>query len=364
MTSLATAQSSTQATGFPTSVAQIRADRERVLSGAKAGPSLDYELLMLFVKNELLASLAMPALALVVAVALSYWAPASEILWWIGLVFISKGVLRLLCHRFKTQTPEDVDVARWRRDLAAAEFFNAMVWASVVFVTLKTDEAAPLFFIFGLTMVVVAVRMMFALTVTPVIHAGTIPLSAALVLRFLLTGDPFFWAMAAVTVGVHVCLLFLVTRMKRAVVAMMAFRAEKDALIAELEQAMAVSDEARVRAEDASAAKSKFLATMSHELRTPLNAILGFSEVMKVEMFGPMGNPTYKAYAADIHESGHHLLKLIDEVLDISRIEAGRYDLNEKPVHLPAILDDCHRLLRLRADGKGIRVVRAASVGR
>src|SRR5437588_7698145 len=78
-------------------------------------------------------------------------------------------------------------------------------------------------------------------------------------------------------------------------------RAEKDALIGELEQAKAISDEARRRAETANISKSRFLAQMSHELRTPLNAILGFSEVMKAEVFGPHAVPTYKEYAGDIH---------------------------------------------------------------
>ena len=69
---------------------------------------------------------------------------------------------------------------------------------------------------------------------------------------------------------------------------------------------------------------------MSHELRTPLNAIMGFSEMIKDEVLGPIGNATYKSYAGDIHESGNHLLKLINEILDLSRIEAGRYELAEK----------------------------------
>ena len=113
-------------------------------------------------------------------------------------------------------------------------------------------------------------------------------------------------------------------------------RAEKDALIGELEQAKAISDEARRRAEAANIAKSRFLAQMSHELRTPLNAILGFSEVMKTEVFGPHAVPAYKEYSNDIHNSGEHLLGLINEILDLSRIEAGRYELNEEPVSLAA----------------------------
>ncbi|TGV94071.1 histidine kinase dimerization/phospho-acceptor domain-containing protein, partial [Mesorhizobium sp. M2E.F.Ca.ET.154.01.1.1] len=84
----------------------------------------------------------------------------------------------------------------------------------------------------------------------------------------------------------------------------LSFRSEKDALIAEVETAKSMSDEARRRAEDANLAKSRFLASMSHELRTPLNAILGFSEVMANEVLGPMNNPTYRDYAHDVHESG------------------------------------------------------------
>ena len=120
--------------------------------------------------------------------------------------------------------------------------------------------------------------------------------------------------------------------MNRSSLMLLSFRSEKDALIAELETAKSMSDEARRRAEEANLAKSRFLASMSHELRTPLNAILGFSEVMGNEVLGPMKNPTYRDYAHDIHISGQHLLNLINEILDLSRIEAGRYQLNEEPV--------------------------------
>jgi two-component system cell cycle sensor histidine kinase PleC len=134
---------------------------------------------------------------------------------------------------------------------------------------------------------------------------------------------------------------------------MLEFRAEKDALIAELEEEKSISDNARAQAEAANVAKSRFLATMSHELRTPLNAILGFSEVMHTELLGPLANASYKEYAGNIHDSGSHLLNLINEILDLSRIEAGKYELVEEAVQLGDIVDDCWRLLKLRADGKG-----------
>src|ERR1700739_4883394 len=93
---------------------------------------------------------------------------------------------------------------------------------------------------------------------------------------------------------------------------------------------------------------------MSHELRTPLNAILGFSEVMKGEIFGAHAVPLYKDYAGDIHSSGVHLLNLINEILDLSRIEAGRYELNEEAVSLARLVGECHHLLKMRAGNRGL----------
>lgn len=134
-------------------------------------------------------------------------------------------------------------------------------------------------------------------------------------------------------------------------------RKEKDALIAELEQARAHSDEARRRAEELNLAKSRFLATMSHELRTPLNAILGFSEVMEAEILGEHHVPAYRDYAHDIHKSGKHLLDLINEILDLSRIEAGRYDLQEDEMRLDATVAECAHLIDRRAQQKSLAML-------
>jgi len=150
---------------------------------------------------------------------------------------------------------------------------------------------------------------------------------------------------------------YVARHLNRSSLMLLSFRSEKDALIAEVETAKSMSDEARRRAEDANLAKSRFLASMSHELRTPLNAILGFSEVMANEVLGPMSNPTYRDYAHDVHDSGQHLLDLINEILDLSRIEAGRYQLNEEPVMLLSVVEDCCHMMELKARTKDIRIV-------
>ena len=110
--------------------------------------------------------------------------------------------------------------------------------------------------------------------------------------------------------------------------------------------------EEKTRAEEANQAKSKFLANMSHELRTPLNAIIGFSEIMEAGMFGPIGTDKYREYCTDIHQSGQYLLDVINDVLDMSKIEAGRIRLNPEPIELEPFLDDAMRVVSGRANDK------------
>lgn len=114
--------------------------------------------------------------------------------------------------------------------------------------------------------------------------------------------------------------------------------------------------EEKIRAEEANRSKSEFLANMSHELRTPLNAVNGFSEIMLREMFGPLGDPRYVEYVKDIHNSGQLLLALINDILDMSKIEAGKMQLQIEPTRPNDIIDQCVRLVRGRAEEKAIRL--------
>jgi PAS domain S-box-containing protein len=108
-------------------------------------------------------------------------------------------------------------------------------------------------------------------------------------------------------------------------------------------------ESARLEAEAANRTKSEFLANMSHELRTPLNAVIGFSEILKGEVLGPLGNETYKGYAGDIFNAGNHLLDVINDILDVSRIEAGEYEIQEEDLDLGKIFDTCLRLIEPQA---------------
>jgi len=116
-------------------------------------------------------------------------------------------------------------------------------------------------------------------------------------------------------------------------------------------------EQEKIRAEEANQSKSEFLANMSHELRTPLNAINGFSDIMKKEMFGPLGDPRYKEYVSDILFSGQHLLSLINDILDMSKIEAGKMNLHIETMDINELVQQVIRIVRGRAEDNGQKLV-------
>jgi PAS domain S-box-containing protein len=132
-------------------------------------------------------------------------------------------------------------------------------------------------------------------------------------------------------------------------------------------QVVDISDSKRAEAELRNAiaaaqthnrAKSQFLANMSHELRTPLNAIIGFSEILENEMFGPIGSSRYRDYARDIRLSGMHLLDLINDILDVSRVEAGKTDLNKEAFNPVEAIDECLKMVQPSATSGGLTILR------
>jgi two-component system cell cycle sensor histidine kinase PleC len=335
----------------------VREIRARLLQGTVLRPEFEYELLAMFVRNELSARVTVPLLAVIFSLASMFWAPVLQASAWLALVISAKFFMIAACRKFLGQPRSTVRVAEWRRRIVLLELASGITWGGMAVVGFGTGDTASHVFMLTSLIVLLAIRMTFASTLMTVLYVGTTPMTVAVVARLILQGHPFYYAMAAMAIGLHVYFLFLAKGLNSTALSMLEFRAEKDALIAEIEEEKWISDEARQRAEAANVAKSRFLATMSHELRTPLNAILGFSEVMKNELLGPVQNANYKEYCANIHDSGRHLLQVINEILDLSRIEAGRYELQEEAVRLCDVVEDCLRLLSLRAESKGLHVI-------
>ncbi|MEM9029521.1 MAG: ATP-binding protein, partial [Pseudomonadota bacterium] len=342
---------------------RLKKVRFRLTQGDTTDPDLNYDLISLFVRNELAAQSTIPVLAVILALASLMWAPPWQALCWVLIVLIAKAILLQQCREFVKLPEDQVDLTMWRRRLVLSEALCGVSLAGFALIgvdsqvsTVPGQILSSHVFLFAALIVVLAIRMTFAATLISVLYVGTLPMTLAIVVRLVLQWDLFYMALATMAIGVHLYFLFLARGLNGTSRAMLAFRAQKDLLIADLEEAKSISDQARGRAEAANLAKSKFLATMSHELRTPLNAILGFSEVMSKEVLGPMKNETYRDYADSIHVSGAHLLTLINEILDLSRIEAGRYQLHEDALYLTDIIQDAHHLLKLRAETKGIQI--------
>ncbi len=337
--------------------ARVREMRTQLTGLNADGVSFRYELLSLFVKNQLSIAFAMPVLAVIVGSSTLLWASWTSGAFWLSSIFICQGIVLSLCQAFDRSGPADINVTEWGRKLAASEFLHSINWATLLFLFWNKGSIVEHIYLTAMLMVVVSVRMAIASNYLAVVYAGTVPITAAIVIRCALEAEPLYAAMAIISIAAQLYFLRLARSLNQTARDMLDFRAQKDTLIGELAQAKANSDAARRAAEDANVAKSRFLATMSHELRTPLNAILGFSEIMKDEILGQHGVPVYKEYATDIHKSGKHLLNLISEILDLSRIEAGRYEMNEAQVAVHLIGQECHDLLNLRAKERGISIV-------
>lgn len=335
----------------------IKNQRERLTSTSGTRPAFDYELALTFARNHVSAVFVLPVLAVLVAGTAWLWVDVTLVAVWLLAVFAVLLLSFAVCRRFLTALQGMRETRRWVRRFILIELAHGMVWSAILALSWLAPMTPGLdVFQFAVTIIIISVSTMLASTVPASAMAGSVPVVAAAAIAFIGRNEILYYAMAVLAVGAEGFFLLLSGRFYSATLEALKSRAEKDSLIAELETAKAISDEARRRAEEANLAKSRFLATMSHELRTPLNAILGFSEVMKGEVLGPIENANYKDYARDIHSSGEHLLNLINEILDLSRIEAGRYKLHEEPVNLAHLVEECQHLVQLKARNKDITI--------
>lgn len=343
----------------------IRRTRDR-LSERAGNPVYDRELIKLHVNAVRNTAFVIP-LAVLVASAVGFFLGAgSDIALWALVTISCYSGLGLIASRVARSENADIDPDQIKRAFLLGHFVSGLGWVYFAWLDCANCEIEQF-------LTLKAVAMLLVMAVTAIISSSlrgalaatfTLPVIAFTV-SFVMLGNwqPVNIIIAGLPAIALPFLAYLARHLHSSAVMLLNFRAEKDMLIAELETAKAMSDEARRRAEEANLAKSRFLATMSHELRTPLNAILGFSEVMASEILGPLENPTYREYAGDIHASGKHLLHLINEILDLSRIEAGRYQLNEEPVVLVDIVEESCHLMELKARNKDIRIVQQFETG-
>src|SRR6202789_2228908 len=336
---------------------RVREARDRLTSTSGSRPAFDSELLRQYAQTRLSASYVVMLLVVASGVLFGFFwmPPVSAAAWTCGLLCIHIAIIRSCGQFISTQPSQTTLTRKWRTRFILLDLLYGLAW-TVLLIRPSGSDAVSNTLVMFLMLLVVAVSSMLSASLPIAALAATAPVTAAIAVNFALSGTFDNYVLALLALIAEGYFALLAHRLHSATLATLEARAEKDALIGELEQAKSICEEARYRAEAANVAKSRFLAQMSHELRTPLNAILGFSEVMKSEIFGAHAIAVYKEYSSDIHNSGVHLLNLINEILDLSRIEAGRYELNEEAVSLNRVVEDCHHLLKLRAGNRGITI--------
>ncbi|MCD2177207.1 HAMP domain-containing histidine kinase [Rhizobium sp. C1] len=336
----------------------LRETRARLQNGDSGSSQFQRETLTLYIDASLNSAAAVPILACGIgAFSLAFDMGKYTIVWMMATLILHALHIFTLQQVKSRQLVTDETAARWMRRLLGFQFVIGLCWAFFASQGCSTCEpASALTFKGAALLIVLSATALTTSMLNGAVLATFIPTVAAIVYQYWRDREPMDIGLIAMFTAAMVFFIFFSGRLRRTSIQLLSYQSEKDNLIAELEVANAISDEARRRAEEANLAKSRFLASMSHELRTPLNAILGFSEVMDNEVLGPMSNPIYKEYVGDIHRSGQHLLNLINEILDLSRIEAGRYELHEESVMLAEITEDCIGMVQLRARSKQIRI--------
>ena len=331
--------------------------RQRLTSSSGTRADFDFELMHDYAQSRINAALPMAAIVVILSIVASLWVPVVFTSLWGGLVILSLLIVVLMARRFKTSDPSKFNASQWTTTFVAGETVYGLAWSLLALFTLVAEPTTLTPVMFAMVLVSVAANAVATHTLPSATLMSTMPVTVPVSANLIALGGTLNYTLGAVAICGEIFFVYLARQLHGTELETISHQAEKDALIGELEEARHMSDEARRHAEQANIAKSQFLATMSHELRTPLNAIIGFSEVLKSELLGPHQVPQYKEYAGDIHGSGQHLLNLINELLDLSRIEAGKYELNEEVVSLVDIAEDCRRMMELRAKSKGIELV-------
>jgi two-component system cell cycle sensor histidine kinase PleC len=304
-------------------------------------------------------SLPLPFVIIGLCVLLWHWYPLASLITWAAFALVSWLVLGAMLHRFLHDGARLRHRKQWVVRIAISLFIAtcALMSAAVLFWAPGDRMNNVLLYVFVAAGMASAAgqsapsRMLAA--------ANLLPYGATFLgLSLLHEAFPYSLGFAALEFIYFGLIVMYARAVHQLAYEMLLLREEKRSLIGRLEAALSDATIARKRAETASRAKSQFLANMSHELRTPLNAVLGFAEVIRDRLFGDDAMPRYADYAANIHASGSHLLGLINDVLDLSKIEAGKLELTPERFDLAQDLGEAFRFVEPQAARKSVELVR------
>ncbi len=294
----------------------------------------------------------MPALAAVVCVMFHQWIAPSQLAIWFGLVVVTCVPLAVVTRRFGALEDLAQDSGRRIAVSTAVYFLFTLGWGSLGFFLWVPHNDLPCLIVIMLLACTVAGNGALVGASRPLTIVSYASYGLCLIAAPLQSGGAVYNGIALLALLYIGYMMFMSRQIYLTARDMLLLRYEKNDLIDALAHSKAESDRAREHAEAASRAKSQFLANMSHELRTPLNAILGFSEMITSRIFAHLPEKEHE-YAGLIHSSGFHLLTLINDILDLAKIESGSWTLREKDLSMPALIADVAAMIEPRAAAGG-----------
>jgi two-component system cell cycle sensor histidine kinase PleC len=304
-----------------------------------------------------------PTITLVTAVTFSSWIAWPKLATWFGVVAAGSVIKKLAIDGFfgrEAFAPRPI--AYWNRLCCLASAAHGSAWISLAyFLWLPGDNLNHCIIIMVLGCTVGGITTFYGasrpLTLTAFLVYGLPFLVAPLF------GEGRIFHCLPLIIGPYLGFLFYIaSQVRKETRRILLLRYEHDELLATQNNLIKQLDATRAEAESANQAKSQFLANMSHELRTPLNAILGFSEIIKTRILGDSMERNIE-YAGLIHTSGQHLLSLINDILDLAKIEAGSFEPVEQPVRLGELIEESVKLMEYRADTGACHLGSAAEPG-
>jgi two-component system cell cycle sensor histidine kinase PleC len=330
----------------------------RANRGGALDPTAQTELRAEIVRGLFVQAPGILLIEMVVAlfIAAVFWrsVPAQSLVAWAALLIAAAIVRWVHCRRFFERTRTAAEAKAWGRTFALGTLLSGVLWGIGSVVLFQPSDAVLLivqvFLVTGLS----AAALTGYTAHLPAFYGFVLPAVAPFGVCLALDGSPvhlFTATLLAVWITVFVYLAH----------ALHAHTLDRVLLLLGNARMADTLRKSRDTADEANRAKTRFLANMSHELRTPLNAIIGFSDIMKSEIFGPVGAAKYKQYVADIHRSGAHLLQLINDILDVAKIEVGAQPLNEQIVDLAGMLKQCGQLVEPQARSAGVALAVDAS---